>query len=85
MDAWDELFNPDAWRQAFDEADFDPVADLALRERDVDELLPWAMIDVGVKREFLLKERERSRALEWTPDCRHAGCTGCGVCPTERI
>jgi radical SAM family uncharacterized protein len=85
MDAWDELFDADVWRQAFDEADFDPVADLALRERDVDELLPWAMIDTGVTRQFLLRERERSRTLEWTPDCRHDGCTGCGVCATEAL
>jgi len=85
MDAWDEQFNADIWKQAFEAADFDPVAELALRERDIDELLPWAMIDVGVTREFLLKERERSRALDWTPDCRIEGCTGCGVCSTEGL
>jgi len=81
MDAWGEMFNLEAWQRAFRDAPFDPVAELALRSRDVDELLPWSMIDVGVSREFLLEERRRSLALEWTSDCRLAGCLGCGVCP----
>jgi radical SAM family uncharacterized protein len=80
MDSWDERFKPAAWHAAFEAASFDPVAELAQRERDVDELLPWSMIDVGVSREFLLAEREKARRLEWTEDCRLAGCTGCGVC-----
>ena len=83
MDAWDERFNLDAWTRAFDEAGFDPAAEFALRARDTDELLPWAMIDIGVRREFLLEERRRSLAREWTADCRTAGCTGCGVCNDE--
>ena len=83
MDAWDEQFKLDVWHEAFDEAGFDPIAEFALRERGTDELLPWAMIDVGLRREFLLRERERSINREWTPDCRTAGCTGCGVCGDE--
>ena len=83
MDAWGEQFNINAWSQAFDEAGFDPVAEFALRERDLDELLPWSMIDVGVRREFLLEERRRSLEREWTPDCRSAGCIRCGVCNDE--
>ncbi len=80
MDAWGEQFDLEAWQRAFDAAGFDPVAEFALRCRDVDELLPWSMINVGVNREFLLEERRRSLAGEWTPDCRAAGCVGCGVC-----
>jgi len=80
MDAWDERFDLAAWHRAFEAAPFDPVADLALRARDVDELLPWSMIDTGVRREFLLEERRRALAGEWTPDCRTAGCRACGVC-----
>lgn len=79
MDAWGESLDHDAWRRAFDEAEFDPVEQFALRRRDPDELLPWSMIDVGVRREFLVAERERARAGEWTPDCRRAGCLGCGI------
>jgi len=85
MDAWGEQFNVDPWHRAFDQAGFDPVGEFALRRRDVDELLPWSMIDVGVRREFLLEERSRSLAGEWTPDCRTAGCIGCGVCKAEGL
>ena len=85
MDAWGEMFNLDAWNKAFEEAEFDPVEAFALRPRDIDELLPWSIIDVGVRREFLLEERQRSLAGEWTPDCRAAGCLGCGVCPSEEL
>ena len=85
MDAWDECFNADAWRRAFEEAGFDPVSEFATRTRDVDELLPWSMVDVGVRREFLLEERRRSLAGEWTADCRDAGCVGCGVCRAEGL
>jgi radical SAM superfamily enzyme YgiQ (UPF0313 family) len=80
MDSWDEQFNLAAWHAAFEAAPFDPVAEIARREHDVDELLPWSMIDCGVSRRFLLAERDKARRLEWTEDCRLAGCTGCGVC-----
>ena len=85
MDAWDEMFNAGIWNRAFAEAGFDPVEEFALRRRDVDELLPWSMIDVGIRREFLLEERRRSLAGEWTPDCRTAGCLGCGICASEGL
>ncbi len=85
MDAWDEGFNCEAWRKAFAGAGFDPVAEFALRPRDVDELLPWSMIDVGVRREFLMEERTRSLSREWTQDCRRGGCLHCGVCAAEGL
>ena len=85
MDAWDEQFDVDAWDRAFDGAGFSPVEQFALRAREVDELLPWSMIDVGVTREYLLKELERARRGEWTPDCRTAGCGGCGACKSDAL
>ena len=36
------------------------------------------MIDVGVSKKFLLRERQRAYAAQVTPDCRH-GCAGCGA------
>lgn len=50
-----------------------------------DELLPWDMIDVGVTRKFLLRERQRAYGDTVTPDCRH-GCAGCGAnCLLEEV
>ena len=85
MDAWDEGFRADVWEEAFGESGLDPVERFALRARDVDELLPWDMIDVGLRREFLIGERERSQAREWTDDCRLAGCVHCGVCASDAL
>ncbi|MFW6156780.1 MAG: hypothetical protein ACOC7J_05625 [Armatimonadota bacterium] len=48
------------------------------------------MIDAGVTREFLEAELERAISAEPTPDCREAGCHGCGMtalvddCPPVR-
>ena len=40
--------------------------------------MPWDIIDSGVTKEYLLREREKAFAGETTPDCRQ-GCTGCGM------
>ncbi|MBI5905261.1 MAG: DUF2344 domain-containing protein [Deltaproteobacteria bacterium] len=79
FDAWTESFRPDAWKDAFAAAGVDPLEYLA--ERDPDSPLPWAFVDAGIERSFLLAEREKARAGETTPDCRAAGCTSCGACP----
>ncbi len=43
-----------------------------------EELLPWDVIDVGVSRKFLQKERQRAYQCRVTPACRHARA-GCGA------
>jgi radical SAM family uncharacterized protein/radical SAM-linked protein len=51
-----------------------------LRERSVDEPLPWDHLDCGVSRGFLLRERRRALEATTTADCRYDSCAGCGVC-----
>jgi hypothetical protein len=41
-------------------------------------VLPWDHIDVGVRKEFLIEEYQRSLRAETTIDCREA-CVDCGV------
>ncbi len=79
FDAWTEEFRADLWEAAFREEGLDPAGYRG--ERDPAEPLPWDFVDAGIDREFLLDERERSRAGETTPDCRRDGCTACGACP----
>jgi hypothetical protein len=50
----------------------------ACRERSTDEILPWDVIDVGVRKEHLKRERERCYASELSPDCRKQ-CSACGA------
>ena len=76
-DAWSESFRNDLWMEAFAEEGID-IAFYNLRERPLDELFPWDFIDVGVTKEFLIREWERAKKECVTPNCR-AACQGCGA------
>jgi len=77
LDGWDEFFSYATWLEAFEACGVDPDF-YTVRGYGEDELLPWDMIDVGVTKAFLLKERHRAYEAQITPDCRQ-GCAGCGA------
>ncbi|RKD33220.1 B12-binding domain-containing radical SAM protein [Thermohalobacter berrensis] len=77
FDGWAELFKYQNWMEAFEETGIDPHF-YANRKRDYDEVLPWDFIDVGVSKEYLIKENEKAQKGILTRDCR-LGCTGCGI------
>jgi radical SAM family uncharacterized protein/radical SAM-linked protein len=78
LDAWSEELRLEPWLQAFAQAGVDP--DFYLRERSLDEKLPWDHLDCGVGRDFLAQERDRAYQGLETPDCRCDPCQDCGVC-----
>jgi radical SAM family uncharacterized protein len=78
FDAWHEFFNFNNWSKAFMENGIDP-AFYANRERTLDEILPWQHIDIGVTRDFLLKEYKGIGSASDTGDCRYGSCNACGV------
>ncbi|MFY9381591.1 MAG: TIGR03960 family B12-binding radical SAM protein [Eubacteriales bacterium] len=77
FDAWDEHFDYDRWLSVFADTGID-VAFYANREFGEDEVLPWDIIDCGVKKEFLICERRRAYESKPSPNCRE-GCLGCGA------
>ena len=77
FDGWTEYFKPQLWEQAFAETGTD-LDFYAYRERDYEEILPWDIIDPLISREFLIRENEKAKAAQVTPDCRR-GCAGCGI------
>ena len=77
FDGWTEYFKPQLWEQAFAETEID-LDFYAYRERDYEEILPWDIIDPLISREFLIRENEKAKAAQVTPDCRR-GCAGCGI------
>ena len=77
FDGWDQYFNFEAWMQAFKDTGADPDS-YAARRRELDEVLPWDHIDVGVTKKYLRGEYKKSLKGELTRDCRTA-CTGCGI------
>ncbi|MBW4827288.1 MAG: TIGR03960 family B12-binding radical SAM protein [Clostridiaceae bacterium] len=77
FDGWSEFFSFEKWMEAFKQVNIDPDF-YAIRERELDEVLPWDFIDVGVSKEYLSREYEKALKGELTNDCR-LGCTGCGI------
>ena len=77
FDAWSEYFNYDAWMEVFSATGVDPTF-YANRAFAADEILPWDIIDCGVTKSFLLRERARAFEEKTTPNCREH-CSGCGA------
>ena len=50
------------------------------RRRAFPEVLPWDFIDIGVRKDYLMNERERAREGRFTPSCKVGSCKTCGVC-----
>ncbi len=76
FDAWGEYFDYQKWLDAFAACGIDPDF-YTMREREIPEILPWAFIDTGIRREFLEHEWEQAKAKVVTPNCKMR-CSGCG-------
>lgn len=79
LDAWDDYFAEDIWRELLK-----PVEDVYLRQREEEEIFPWDAIEVGMRKPLLLLDWKRAMRGELLRDCR-LGCYGCGVCDFKRI
>ena len=89
FDAWGEYFKNQLWMDAFEECNVS-IDFYNTRERSIDEIFPWDIIDCGVSKEFLLKEWEKALSETITANCRKqcnacgAAKYGCGVCVEDR-
>ena len=84
LDGWNECFNLEAWRKAFDDCGID--MNFYTRAREYDEILPWEIVDIGVTRDFMISENEKAKQAATTPNCREK-CSGCGaaaLCRTKK-
>lgn len=77
FDGWEEHFNFEIWKEAFEEENVS-MEFYANRKREYDEIFPWDIFDVGVSKEFLIRENENAKQAKVTPNCREK-CSGCGV------
>lgn len=77
LDSWSEYFDFQRWMDALSACGLDGDF-YAHRVREKDEVFPWAVPSVGVRREFLWHERELCYQSITTPDCR-TRCSGCGA------
>ena len=83
LDGWSEHYRLEAWQDAARVCGID--LDAYLQARDPGKPLPWDHLASGVDRDFLVQERARALALEYTPDCRTSGCQLCGLCDFKTI
>ena len=77
FDAWTEFFKKENWDNAMAKHGLD-IDFYTYRDRNVDEILPWDFIDIGVTRKFLEREWENAQNEKVTPNCRQQ-CSGCGA------
>ena len=76
-DAWSEFFEYQRWLDAFKACDID-MDFYNKRERYETEVFPWDFIDIGVTKEFMLREWKTALGETVTPNCRQR-CSGCGA------
>ena len=72
------------WKKALKRWDGDPSQVLD-RERGADEVFPWEVIDIGVRREHLYKEWQRAKEAKTSAGCSAKGCTQCAGCGMEEF
>ena len=77
FDAWNDYFDYSKWLESFNENDID-IAFYTTRERKLDEVFPWDIIDIGVSKEYLKKEWLKALNEETTENCM-IKCNGCGA------
>lgn len=77
FDAWNDLFSYQKWLDAFEQTGIDSTF-YANRQRQLDEILPWDFISIGVTKEFLINEYKKALNALTTPNCRQQ-CSGCGA------
>ncbi|MDE6362298.1 MAG: B12-binding domain-containing radical SAM protein, partial [Clostridia bacterium] len=81
FDSWSENFDYGKWMQAFELSgvDYQKFLDGFGEEEE----LPWDIIDNGVTKSYLLKERHKAYEGACTPNCLKK-CNGCGANRLER-
>lgn len=77
FDAWDEFFDFSKWSEAFNECGL-TTEFYANRRREYDEILPWDVMDYGIRKEFLIEENKKAHESVTTPQCR-IKCAACGA------
>ncbi len=77
FDSWEEFFSYSNWMEIFADCGIDTDF-YANREFGEDEILPWDVIDCGVTKEFLLRERHNAYESRTNKNCAEQ-CTACGA------
>jgi radical SAM family uncharacterized protein/radical SAM-linked protein len=77
FDGWTEHFRYDLWTKAFETEGI--PKETYLRAYDLDEILPWDVLDVSIKKRWLQIELIKAKKEMRTEDCKWGHCYACGV------
>src|SRR6476646_12163931 len=77
FDGWSEHFRHDLWMKAFESESIPKES--YLREYALDEILPWDVLDVSIKKRWLQIELIKAKKEMRTEDCKWGHCYACGV------
>lgn len=64
------------WTAALEELNINP--NKYLGERNLQDILPWDFVEIGVTKEFLINEYQKGEIASLTPQCREK-CSNCGI------
>lgn len=78
FEGWNDTFSPELWYQSFQENNIE--MNEYLQAYNLDQVLPWDHINMGVTKKFLEKEYKAAINGNTSEDCREIGCTGCNIC-----
>lgn len=78
---WSEFFDYSKWDEIIKEGNY-KIIEKIVDGFDEEEELPWDFIDIGIKKEFLITEREKAKRGIVTEPCfmDFEKCSNCGVC-----
>ncbi|HYE79105.1 MAG TPA: radical SAM protein, partial [bacterium] len=77
FDGWKEEVDMPMWLAACEEAGIDHAH--YFRQMDLDEVLPWDVLEVGLSKTFLRREYELALKQRESLDCNDTHCYDCGV------
>ena len=77
FDGWTEHFRYDLWMRAFQTEN--ASKETYLRAYDLEEVLPWDVLDSSIRKRFLQIELVKAKKEMRTEDCKWGHCYACGV------
>ncbi|MCF7825472.1 MAG: TIGR03960 family B12-binding radical SAM protein, partial [Candidatus Marinimicrobia bacterium] len=82
FDSWGDYFRYERWMKAFNTAGIN-YQDY-LDKLDDQDILPWDIVDNGILKKFLRREKRKAYQEATVIDCRD-GCLACGVCDFDEL
>lgn len=88
LDAWGEYFDKNVWFSTAEELGID-LNNLAQKQYDTNDTLPWDFVDVGINKKWFVDEYNKAFLIDEkspnvVPTCQHH-CVGCGVCQNMNV